>query len=104
PIVLNGIVGPRSDAYNPDAEIAIDAAEDYFAEQLGWIAATEADMVTALTFNQAGEAAGLARAARTAGLPAVISFTVETNGALPKGQKLCDAINQVDDATDGYPS
>jgi S-methylmethionine-dependent homocysteine/selenocysteine methylase len=102
--VLNAIVGPRGDAYNPDAEIVMDAAEDYFAEQLGWIAATEADMVTALTFNQAGEAAGFARAARTAGLPAVISITVETNGALPNGQKLSDAIRQVDEATDGYPS
>ena len=47
----------------------MEAAEDYFAEQLGWLAATEVDMVTALTFNQAGEAAGLVRAARTAGLP-----------------------------------
>ena len=77
----------------PEAEIAMEAAEDYFTEQLGWLAATEADMVTALTFNQAGEAAGLVRAARTAGLPVVVSFTVETNGALPTGQSLSDAIN-----------
>jgi S-methylmethionine-dependent homocysteine/selenocysteine methylase len=104
PIVLNAIMGPRGDAYRPEAEIAMDTAENYFTEQLGWLAATEADMVTALTFNQAGEAAGLARAARAAGLPAVVSFTVETNGALPTGQRLSDAIKQVDGATDGYPS
>ncbi len=104
PIVLNAVMGPRGDAYRPEAEIAMEAAEEYFTEQLGWIAATEADMVTALTFNQAGEAAGLARAARAAGLPAVVSFTVETNGALPTGQMLSDAIKQVDDATEGYPS
>ena len=104
PIVLNAVVGPRGDAYRPEAEIAMEAAEEYFTEQLGWLAATEADMVTALTFNQSGEAAGLARAARTAGLPAVVSFTVETNGALPTGQSLADAISRVDEATDGYPS
>lgn len=75
-------------------------AEDYFTEQLGWLAATEADMVTALTFTQAGEAAGLARAARAAGLTAVVSFTVETNGVLPTGQRLADAIKQADEATD----
>ena len=104
PIVLNAVIGPRGDAYKPEAEIAMEAAEDYFTEQLGWLAATEADMVTALTFNQAGDAAGLVRAARTAGLPVVVSFTVETNGALPTGQSLSDAINQVDENTNGYPS
>ena len=104
PIVLNAVIGPRGDAYRPEVEITMDAAEDYFTEQLGWLAATEADMVTALTFNQAGEAAGLARAARAAGLPAVISFTVETNGALPSGQSLADAVKQVDETTNGYPS
>lgn len=104
PIVLNGVIGPRGDAYRPEAVIAMEAAEDYFSEQLGWLAATEVDMVSALTFNQASEAAGLARAARTAGLPAVISFTVETNGALPNGQSLASAILQVDAATDNYPA
>ena len=104
PIVLNALIGPRGDAYRPEALIAMAAAEEYFTEQLYWIAATEADMVTALTFNQAGEAAGLARAARAAGLPAVVSFTVETHGSLPTGQKLSDAITQVDEATEGYPS
>jgi S-methylmethionine-dependent homocysteine/selenocysteine methylase len=104
PIVLNAVIGPRGDAYRPEQLIAIDAAEDYFLQQLGWLAATEVDMVTALTFNQAGEAAGLANAARKVGLPAVISFTVETNGALPTGQSIADAITDVDLATDNYPS
>lgn len=104
PIVLNGVIGPRGDAYRPEALIASKDAEDYYAEQLGWLAATEVDMVTGLTFNQAGEAVGLARAARTAGLPAAISFTVETDGALPTGQSLADAITQVDAESDGYPA
>lgn len=104
PIVLNAVIGPRGDAYRPEVTIAMDAAEEYFSEQLGWLAATDADMVSALTFNQAGEAAGLARAARTVGMPAVISFTVETNGALPTGQPLAEAIAQVDESTDSYPA
>ena len=104
PIVLNGVIGPRGDAYRPEQVIAIDAAEDYFSQQLGWLAATEVDMVTALTFNQAGEAAGLARAARKVGLPVVVSFTVETNGRLPNGQSIADAITEVDTATESYPS
>jgi S-methylmethionine-dependent homocysteine/selenocysteine methylase len=104
PIVLNAVIGPRGDAYKPEAVISMDSAEQYYAQQLGWFAATEVDMVTALTFNQASEAAGLARAAKKVGLPAVVSFTVETNGALPNGQNLADAIAEVDAATGGYPA
>lgn len=104
PIVLNAVVGPRGDAYRPDREISVEAAEAYFAEQIGWLAATDADMITALTFNQASEAAGVARAARAAGMPIVISFTVETTGALPTRQSLGEAIAQVDDATGAYPA
>ena len=104
PIVLNAVIGPRGDAYKPEANISMDSAEEYYAQQLGWLAATEIDMVSALTFNQAGEAAGLAKAARSVGLPAVISFTVETNGALPNGQSLADAIIEVDAATGQYPA
>lgn len=104
PVVLSAVVGPRGDAYRPEANITVHAAEDYFSEQLGWLAATEADMITALTFNQASEAAGLALAARALRVPLVVSFTVETNGALPNGQSLADAIAWVDDATGGYPA
>ena len=104
PIVLNAVVGPRGDAYRPEVAIGMDEAQQYFAEQLGWLAATEADMVSAITFNQASEAAGLVRATRAVGMPVVVSFTVETNGALPTGQSVADAIAQVDAATDNYPA
>jgi S-methylmethionine-dependent homocysteine/selenocysteine methylase len=104
PVVLSAVIDPRGDAYRPEQTIEMNAAEDYFGEQLGWLAKTEADMVSAITFNQASEAAGLVRAARSAGMPVVVSFTVETNGALPTGQSLADAIAQVDDATAGHPA
>ena len=104
PIVLNAVIGPRGDAYKPEAVISMDSAEQYYAQQLGWLAAPEIDMVSALTFNQGGEAAGLAKAAKKVGLPAVISFTVETTGALPNGQSLADAIAEVDAATGQYPA
>lgn len=99
PVVLGALVGPRGDAYRPERRIEAQEAEDYFAEQLGWLAATEVDMVSGLTFNQSSEAVGFVRAARAVGLPAVVSFTVETDGALPDGQALSDAIRKVDDQT-----
>jgi S-methylmethionine-dependent homocysteine/selenocysteine methylase len=100
PIVLNGIVGPRGDAYVPEAQMAAREAEEYHSKQMEWLAETEVDMVSALTFTQSDEAIGIVRAARSAGLPIVISFTVETDGCLPTGQPLNEAIGAVDDATD----
>jgi S-methylmethionine-dependent homocysteine/selenocysteine methylase len=61
-------------------------------------------MVTALTMTYAEEAIGIARAARTAGLPVAISFTVETDGRLPSGQTLTEALAQVDGETEAYPA
>ena len=68
---------------------------------MGWLAETNVDMVTALTFTQSDEASGLVLAARSVGLPVVVSFTVETDGRLPTGQPLGEAIEAVDHMTDG---
>lgn len=100
PIVLNGVIGPRGDAYAPEARLAANEAQEYHSKQIGWLAATDVDMVTALTFTQSDEAIGVVRATQAAGLPVVISFTVETDGSLPTGQPLKDAIAAVDAATD----
>ena len=97
--MLNAVVGPRGDAYAPEGQLSADEAETYHSTQLGWLQETEADMVSALTFTQSTEAIGFVRAAHLVGLPAVVSFTVETDGRLPTGQPLGEAINEVDDAT-----
>lgn len=101
PIVLNGIIGPKGDAYAPEAMVAVHQAENYHAKQIGWLAATEVDMVTGMTFAQSDEASGLVLAARHSEIPVVVSFTVETDGRLPTGQPLGEAIDAVDHATDG---
>jgi homocysteine S-methyltransferase len=98
-IVLNGIVGPRGDAYAPDSKLAVEDAEAYHSTQIGWLADTEVDMVTATTFTQTNEAIGFVRAAHKIKMPVVVSFTVETDGRLPDGQALGDAILAVDEAT-----
>lgn len=96
PIVLNAVVGPRGDAYAPEDLVAVGDARGYHARQLGWLAETEVDMATAMTFTQSGEAAGFALAAEDVGLPCTISFTVETDGRLPSGEPLDEAITRVD--------
>jgi len=104
PIVLNGVIGPRGDAYEPEDLISPEESERYHSEQMGWLAKTDVDMVSAITFTQSGEAIGIVRAAQAAGLPIVISFTVETDGRLPSGQPLSEAIEAVDDATNNGPA
>ena len=37
-------------------------------------------------------------------MPVVISFTTETDGRLPSGDTLDQAIERTDDASDGYPA
>ena len=101
PIVLNGLIGPRGDAYAPDVALAAGEAEEYHATQIGWLADTDVDMVSAMTFTQSDEAIGAVRAAQAVGLPIVVSFTVETDGSLPTGELLGHAIEGVDAATNG---
>ena len=104
PIVISGCIGPRGDGYVPDIAMSEREAEAYHRRQIETFADTAADLVTAITMNYAEEAAGVALAARRASMPVVLSFTVETDGRLPTGQSLGDAIRRVDDATSGYPA
>ena len=104
PAVLNGVVGPRGDGYVVGETMTAAEAETYHGEQIGTFAGTAADMISAITMTYADEAVGIARAAQAAGLPAAISFTVETDGRLPSGQPLGEAIEQVDAETDSAPA
>jgi homocysteine S-methyltransferase len=81
------------------AMFAAAEAEAYHSTQIGWLAETEVDMVTATTFTQANEAIGFVRAAQKAQLPVAVSFTVETDGRLPDGHTLREAIISMDAAT-----
>ncbi|MDT5109177.1 MAG: homocysteine S-methyltransferase [Mycobacterium sp.] len=98
--VVSGCIGPRGDGYDPGTAMTPEEAQRYHAVQLGTFADTTADQVTAITMTNADEAIGIVRAATAAGIPAAISFTVETDARLPTGQSLREAIEQVDAATD----
>ncbi len=102
PVVLDGVLGPRGDGYVVEAVMAPAQAADYHALQIGAFASAGADMATAVTMTYVDEAIGVADAARVASLPLVVSFTLETDGRLPSGDTLADAIDRVDAATDGF--
>lgn len=104
PMVVSGCIGPRGDGYVPGEVMSEDAAEAYHTLQVEAFANAGADMVTAVTMTNTSEAIGIVRAALQAGMPVAIAFTVETDGRLPTGQTLAEAIRIVDQATASGPA
>lgn len=97
-VVVSGNVGPQGDGYDPAELLTANDAAAYHRAQIDSFVAAAADRVTMLTATHPGEAAGVVLAA-DGRLPVVISFTVETDGRLPSGHALAEAIEEVDDQT-----
>ena len=100
-LIVSGNLGPQGDGYSPEELLTPDASAAYHRPQIASFAAAGADRVTLLTATHAGEPIGIVRAAVDAGVPVVIAFTVETDGRLPSGQPLHEAIAEVEEATEG---
>ncbi len=96
PLVVSGCLGPRGDGYDPAEVMEPDEAAQYHARQIEIFEAAGVDLVTAITMTNTPEAAGIARAAAKHGVPAAISFTVETDGRLPTGDELETAVTALD--------
>jgi homocysteine S-methyltransferase len=97
-VLLGGTVGPRGDGYRPERLMSVDEAAAYHRPQVDAFARAGVDVVTAYTLTDTAEAIGFVRAAREAGVPVAVSFTVETDGRLPTGDSLGRAIGVVDEA------
>lgn len=104
PIVVNGVVGPRGDGYRVDTKMTVEEACVYHNPQVATFREAGAEMVSAITMNYVEEAIGIARAAQANDIPAVIAFTVETDGRLASGDTLETAIETVDGATGATPA
>lgn len=104
PTAVSGCIGPRGDGYVPGERMTEDQAADHHRSQIGDLAGAGADLVTAFTLSYSEEATGVVRAASAASVPVVVGFTVETDGRLPSGESLCDAVRRVDALTGSYAS
>ncbi|WP_298826802.1 homocysteine S-methyltransferase family protein [uncultured Piscinibacter sp.] len=96
PIVVSGCIGPRGDGYLPGQPMSGDDAMRAHLPQARALAEAGVDMIGAITMTTSGEAIGVARAAAALGKPCAISFTVETDGRLPSGESLAEAIDATD--------
>jgi homocysteine S-methyltransferase len=104
PIVISGNLGPRGDGYVADRAMTADQAQAYHAPQIETFASTTADLVSVFTMTYVEEAIGVVRAAEASGMPVAVSFTLETDGRLPSGMPLAEAIEAADAATGAYPA
>jgi S-methylmethionine-dependent homocysteine/selenocysteine methylase len=102
--VISGVIGPRGDGYVIGETMTPSEAAAYHSLQARSFAEAGAHVVSAITMTYSDEAIGVARAANAVSLPSVISFTVETDGRLPSGETVAEAITRVDDATDASPA
>jgi homocysteine S-methyltransferase len=93
--LVSGCIGPRGDGYVAGGSDPDDAAE-FHLPQIRALAAAGADLVHAMTITEPAEAIGAVRAARSVGIPVSISFTLETDGRLPDGSSLAEAIRTVE--------
>lgn len=102
-ILIQGLVGPRGDAYERNLKITENEAEDYHSIQLTTLKDANVDLALAITFNNIPEAIGVARAAKNIGVPLAISLSLDSSSRLNSGPSLADAITTIDGETDFAP-
>lgn len=103
PVIINGDIGPRGDGYAVSGPVSVDAAYDYHAPQIEVLARAGVDLLLPLTMTSVPETVGIVRAAERAGLPVLVSATIEPDGKLPDGTPLGDFVTAVDQQTSGTP-
>ncbi|WP_282136467.1 homocysteine S-methyltransferase family protein [Seonamhaeicola maritimus] len=102
-IFISGQLGPRRDGYQIRNAMSVKEAEGYHKLQMSVFKNEKVDLVSAITMTYSNEALGITKAAKANNLPVVLSFTVETDGHLPSGESLKEAIEKIDKATKTYP-
>jgi S-methylmethionine-dependent homocysteine/selenocysteine methylase len=100
-VTVNGVLGPRGDGHVVGERMSDDQAAEYHRWQIGVLCEAGVQRMTALTLTYPEEAIGVVQAAAAVGVPVVPSFTVETNGRLPDGTSVAEAVERVDRATSG---
>ena len=102
-ILVQGLVGPRGDAYERNENITENEAEDYHSVQLETLKKADVDLALAITFNNIPESVGVAHAAAKIGVPLGISLSLDSSSKLNSGPSLVEAITAIDKETDQSP-
>jgi homocysteine S-methyltransferase len=103
-ILIQGLIGPRGDAYEQNKTITENEAEDYHSVQLQTLKKANVDLALAATFNNIPESIGIARAAEKIGVPLGISLSLDSSSKLNSGPRLAEAITRIDAETEQSPA
>jgi len=87
-----GVLGPRGDGYVAGGSTSAEEFGDYHSVQIGAFRESGAARITAYTLTTVAEAVGVVQSARAHRVEVAVSFTVETDGRLPDGTPLGEAI------------
>ena len=90
-IFVAGSLSPLEDCYRPDLVPDQDAVEREHTAQARLLAEAGVDLILAETHNTIREAAAAVRAAKSAGVPVVVSLVTDGAGKLLSGETLEDA-------------
>ncbi|UPW20327.1 homocysteine S-methyltransferase family protein [Agarivorans sp. TSD2052] len=102
-VLIQGLLGPRADAYKPSHDMSVNEAEDYHSVQLNTLKQAKVDLAQAITFSSVTESIGAAKAAEKLGVPLAISFILNSRGKLQSGIGLAEAIGLIDSQTHQSP-
>lgn len=98
---IYGSVGPLGDGYSSTIAPRVDEARVYHRKQVRALAAAGVDAICCFTFTSSNEAVAVAMEAADAQVPCEVSFTLGSDGRLPCGETLGEAITAVDSVAVG---
>jgi S-methylmethionine-dependent homocysteine/selenocysteine methylase len=90
-----GSIGPLEDCYSPQLVPSFEDCEREHGEHAEHLAEAGVDLLLVETMNTIGEAAAAARAARSTGLPIVVSFVCRSDGRLLSGERVRAAAERL---------
>lgn len=102
-VIISGELGPRYDGYVISEKMTTEEAQQYHSAQVESFSSSNVDIITAATMNYVEEALGVTLAAKSTSTPLVVSFTLSSEGDLPSGMTLKEAIMKVDTISGEYP-
>ena len=100
---VGGLLGCRGDAYTGEGALSEQASFDFHKWTVDRFQRANADFLYAGIMPTLSEAAGLARAMDSSGLPYIISFTIQQDGKLIDATTIHDAIQYIDSITANKP-
>jgi homocysteine S-methyltransferase len=101
-VYIGGLIGCKGDAYKPDEALPEQEASSFHSFQINALAMAGVDFLFASTVPSLPEAAGMAAAMASTGVPYVISFMLNRGGLVLDGAPLHEAISIIDQGV--YPA